>query len=84
MLSFRHLPQTSPGLIWAMVAKRRRMTVAEWFRHVLRSARQEEPTSDPRRKLEVLHSAVRHSFPSGDIQKILAGIERGYLDDNVQ
>ena len=38
-----------------MVAKRRRMTVAEWFRQVLRSARQEEPTSDPRRKLEVLH-----------------------------
>jgi hypothetical protein len=66
------------------IAKRRRMTVAEWVRQVLRSARREEPTSDPRRKLEVLHSAVRHTFPSGDIQQMLAEIERGYLADNVQ
>jgi hypothetical protein len=67
------------------IAKRRRMTVAEWVRQVLRSARRDEPpTSDPRRKLEVLHSAVRHTFPSGDIQQMLAEIERGYLADNVQ
>jgi hypothetical protein len=66
------------------IAKRRRMTVAEWVRQVLRSARREEPTSNPRRKLEMLHAAARHSFPSGDIQQILAEIERGYLTDNVQ
>lgn len=66
------------------IAKRRRMTVAEWVRQVLRSARREEPTSDPRRKMEVLHSSVRHTFPSGDIQQMLAEIERGYLADNVQ
>jgi hypothetical protein len=66
------------------IAKRHRMTVAEWVRQVLRSARREEPVSDPRRKLEVLHSAVRHAFPSGDIEQMLAEIERGYLADNVQ
>ena len=59
------------------IAKRRRMSVAEWVRQVLRSARREEPTSDPRRKLDVLHSAVRHTFPSGDIQQMSAEIERG-------
>jgi hypothetical protein len=66
------------------IAKRRRMTVAEWVRQVLRSARREEPNSDPSRKLDVLHSAVRHSFPSGDIQQMLTEIERGYLSDNTQ
>jgi hypothetical protein len=66
------------------IAKRRRMSVAEWVRQVLRSAWREEPASDPRRKLEVLHSAVHPTFPSGDIQQILAEIERGYLTDNVQ
>ena len=64
------------------IAKRPRMSVAEWVRQVLRSARREEPTSDPRRKIDGLHSAVRHTFPSGDIQQMLAEIERGYLNDN--
>jgi len=66
------------------IAKRRRMTVAEWVRQVLRSARREKPTLNPRRKMEALHSAVRHTFPSGDIEQMLAEIERGYLADNVQ
>ena len=66
------------------IAKRRRMTVAEWVRQVLRSARREEPISDPRRKLEVVHSAIRHTFPSGDIQQMLAEIEQSYLSENVK
>ena len=66
------------------IAKRHRMTVAEWVRQVLRSARREEPISDPRRKLEVVHSAILHAFPAGDIQQMLVEIERGYLADNVQ
>jgi hypothetical protein len=66
------------------IAKRRRMTVAEWVRQVLRSARREEPISDPRRKLEALHAAVGHSFPSGDIQQMLAEIEQGYLSENAK
>jgi hypothetical protein len=66
------------------IAKQRRMTVVEWVRQVLRSARREESTSDPRRKLEVVHSAIRHTFPSSDIQQMLAEIERSYLVDNVQ
>jgi hypothetical protein len=66
------------------IAKRRRMTVAEWVRQVLRSARREEPTSDPRRKMEALHAAVRHSFPSGDIEQMLVEIEQGYATENVK
>jgi hypothetical protein len=66
------------------IAKRRRMTVAEWVRQVLRSARREEPTSDPRRKMEALHAAVCHSFPSGDIEQMLVEIEQGYATENVK
>ena len=33
------------------VARRHRMTVAEWVRQALRRARRDEPAADPRRKL---------------------------------
>ncbi len=62
-------------------ARRHRMTVAEWVRQVLRSARRQEPRTDARKKLEIVRAAARHSFPAGEIQQILADIERGYLPE---
>jgi predicted ATPase len=61
------------------IARRHRMTVAEWVRQTLRLARQQEPLRASARKLEVLRTAAQHSFPSGDIEQILEEIERGYL-----
>ncbi|NIQ37919.1 MAG: antitoxin [Proteobacteria bacterium] len=61
------------------IAKRHRTTVAEWVRRILRAARREEPQVEAGRKLEVVRTAARHEFPSGDIEQILAEIERGYL-----
>lgn len=49
------------------IARRRRMTVAEWVRGALRAARAEEPAADPRRKLQALRAATAHSFPTADI-----------------
>ena len=60
-------------------ARLNRMTVAEWVRQALRRARREEPTSDARRKLASLRAAARGSYPTGDIDKMLAEIERGYI-----
>jgi hypothetical protein len=60
-------------------ARRRHMTVAEWVRQALRTARRQEPVGDRRQKLEVIRAAVRHSFPTGDIEQIISEIERGYL-----
>jgi hypothetical protein len=37
---------------------------------------------DAERKLKVIRAAVRHKFPSGEIQQMLAEIERGYLADD--
>lgn len=63
------------------IARRRRMTVAEWVRGALRAARAEEPGADPRRKLQALRAATAHSFPTADIEEMLAQIERGYSEE---
>lgn len=61
------------------IARRHRMTVAEWVRQALRAARRDEPVVDPRRKLAAVREAARHAYPTGDIDVMLAEIERGYL-----
>lgn len=61
------------------IARRHRMTVAEWVRQALRAARRDEPVIDPRRKLAAVREAAQYAYPSGDIDVMLAEIERGYL-----
>jgi hypothetical protein len=63
-------------------ARRRGLTLAEWVRQVLRRAARLEPTGDVERKLSALRAAVRHSFPTGEIDELLSDIESGYLDEN--
>lgn len=62
------------------VAERHHMTVAEWVRQVLRAARRQEPEREVHEKLEAIRHAAEHDFPSGDIDQMLAEIERGYLE----
>ena len=62
------------------MARRQRMTVAEWVRQALRRARQEEPTGDPRKKLGMVREAARHAYPTADLPGMLEEIERGYSD----
>lgn len=61
-------------------ARSRRMTVAEWVRQALRAERRRQPVGDAGRKLAAVRSAARHAFPTGDIDQMLAEIERGYGD----
>lgn len=61
------------------VAERHRLSVSEWVRRTLREARRRVPAGSRDRKLAALRAATRHEFPSGDVQRILAEIERGYL-----
>ena len=63
------------------IARSRRMSVAEWVRQALDTARRQEPLTDVERKLEVIRAAVKHNFPTADIDVMLAEIERGYLTD---
>lgn len=61
------------------LARSRRLTVAEWVRQTLRAARAASQGSDPQDKLAAVRAASRHAFPTGEIEELLAQIERGYL-----
>lgn len=61
------------------VAKRHRMTVAEWVRQALRRARRDEPAIDPKKKLSAVREAARGEYPTADIDRMLTEIEGGYL-----
>ena len=60
------------------LAKRERLTVGEWVRRALREVRTSRPVIDPETKLKSLRRAVRHSFPTADVEQMLSEIERGY------
>jgi hypothetical protein len=64
------------------LAQARRMTLAEWVRQALDVARRREPLGDVGKKLQAVRAAVRNEFPTGDIENMLAEIERGYLDSS--
>ena len=61
------------------IARRKHMTVAEWVRQALRSARREEPRHASKVKLAALERADGYRFPTGDIGIMLREIEEGYL-----
>ena len=56
-------------------AKRQQMTVAEWVRQALRTARREVPLTDANKKLGVVRATARHDFPTGDIDQMLREIQ---------
>jgi hypothetical protein len=60
------------------VARAKRLTVSEWARQALRWARRREPLTGSDRKLATIRSAVRHEFPTDDIDTMLEQIEHGY------
>ena len=59
-------------------ARSRHMSIAKWVRQALALARQREPQGGVGKKLEVIRAAARLDYPTGDIDRILAEIERGY------
>lgn len=60
-------------------ARAERMTVAEWVRRSLRTARRAVSTVDVDRKLEAIRAAARHEFPTADIDQMNEEIARGYV-----
>ncbi len=65
------------------VARRNRMTVAEWVRQALRAARRRQAAAPAERKLHVVREAVRHEYPTGEIDEMLGDIERGYTEKSL-
>lgn len=59
-------------------ARSRHMSIAEWVRQALELARRREPLGDIGKKLEIIRVAAQHDYPTGDIDTMLAEIEKGY------
>lgn len=59
-------------------ARRRGLTLSEWVREQLRVGERQRATSAPDRKLAAIRTAAGHAFPTGEIEDVLAEIERGY------
>jgi hypothetical protein len=59
-------------------ARARNMSVAEWVRQALSLVRRSEPSGHAGKKLEAIRSAIRLEYPTADIDRMLAEIERGY------
>lgn len=60
------------------MARSRHMSLAEWVRQALDSARRKEPLGNIDKKLVAIRAATQHDYPSGDIENMLAEIEKGY------
>ena len=60
------------------LARRHRMTTAEWVRRSLRAARDAESGADIGQKLASVRSAAAFAFPAGDVETMLDDIEQGY------
>ncbi len=60
------------------LARRQGVTVGECVRQVLRKARSQQSIREPDAKLKAVRKAVQHSFPTADIEDMLAQIEQGY------
>jgi len=63
------------------MARSRDMSIAEWVRQALDLARHKEPVGSAGRKLDTIRLAARYDFPVGDIDQMLAEIEKGYTAD---
>jgi hypothetical protein len=59
-------------------ARSRSMSVAEWVRQALRQIRRSEPSGSVGKKLQTIRAAARLEYPTADIGRMLAEIERGY------
>jgi hypothetical protein len=54
------------------------LSIAAWVRQALAAARRREPVGNVAKKLDAVRAATRHSYPTADINDMLAEIERGY------
>ena len=59
-------------------ARSRQMSIAEWVRQALAEAHRRQPVGRVGKKLEVIRAAARLDYPTGEIDRVLAEIEKGY------
>lgn len=63
------------------LARKERVTTAEWVRQRLREAQEKRSRPDIATKLAAIRTAASYRFPAPPIEQMLEEIEQGYLDD---
>ena len=58
-------------------ARREGLQLSEWVRRRLREAKRDAPAKRVGQKLEAIRIATSYSFPTADIEQMLAEIEAG-------
>jgi hypothetical protein len=64
-------------------ARRHGLTLSEWVRQALRREEMATVGDDIPGKLAAIRSAAQHDFPTGDVDTMLAEIERGRADPSL-
>jgi hypothetical protein len=59
-------------------ARSRNMSVAEWVRQALSLVRRSEPSRGTGKKIEAIRAAAQFEYPTAEVDRMLAEIERGY------
>jgi hypothetical protein len=59
------------------LARQEHIAVGDWVRRTLREACSRQPTQEPEAKLKAVRKAAQSAFPTGDLEQMLAEIERG-------
>lgn len=59
------------------LARRNKITVAEWVRKSLSEAGKREPALEASKKIEAVRYAYDHSFPVSDIEQMLSEVDKG-------
>ncbi len=59
-------------------AAARGVSVAEWVREALAAAQRRASSGSVDRKLDAIRAAVRHTGPTGQIERLTAEVERAY------
>ncbi len=62
-----------------MLAKEAGLSLGEWVRQALRRLTLTHSQKSVQQKLDHIRKYSRYNFPTGDIEQILAEIEKGYL-----
>jgi hypothetical protein len=57
------------------LAKSRRLSISEWVRQALTSARHRQSLGDAGKKLDIVRAAARQTYPTADIDRMLREIE---------
>ncbi|MDP2600766.1 MAG: antitoxin [Deltaproteobacteria bacterium] len=62
------------------LAEEEGLSLGEWVRQVLRTAAAGFSSQSPAEKLKKVRLSSQQTYPTGDIEKILEEIEKGYLE----